>query len=93
MTQIARYAQYRKIEIKSVKGTGKLNLTLRGSVIQETLKADATSIEINYAIESDAPADMITRVLKVARNGCWARAMVRVPIEGTVMLNGKPLEV
>ena len=33
MTQIARYAQFRKVEISNVKGCIKLNLTMTGSVV------------------------------------------------------------
>ena len=91
MTQIARYAQFKKIEIKSVKGHIKLNLTMTGSVLAETIDAGASSVETNFAVESDADPKTIKAILRNARNGCWARQMIAkpIPFDDTLTLNGK----
>ena len=95
MTQIARYAQFMKVVIKSVKASIKLNLTLTGSVLAQTVDAGAKSVEVNYQIESDEDSEKIKAVLRNARNGCWARQMVAkpIPFDDTLVLNGKSIKL
>jgi uncharacterized OsmC-like protein len=95
MTQIARYAQFKKVEIKSVKGWIKLNLTMTGSVLQETIDAGASSIETRFEVESDADAATVENILRLARKGCWARQMIEkgTKFEDTLVLNGKDIKL
>jgi hypothetical protein len=95
MTQIARYAQYKKVEIKSVKGWIKLNITMTGSVLQETIDTGASSVETKFEVESDAEAKDVERILRLARKGCWARQMVAkpIPFDDTLVLNGKSIKL
>ncbi len=95
MTQIARYAQFNKVEIKSVKGYIRLNLTMAGSVLAETIEAGASSIETKFEIESDEASEVIKSVLRNARNGCWARQMVakRIHFDDTLTLNGESFDL
>ena len=94
MTQIARYAQFNKAEIKNVKGFIKLNLTTTGSVLAGTIDAGASSIETRFEIESEEDPELIKSVLHNARNGCWARQMVSkpIPFNDTLTLNGENFE-
>ena len=94
MTQIARYAQFRKVEITNVKGSIKLNLTMTGSVLAETIDAGASIVETNFIVESDADPEVIRSILRNARNGCWARQMIArpIPFKDTLTLNGKRFE-
>lgn len=94
MTQIARYAQFRKVEIGNVKGYIKLNLTMTGSVLAETIDAGASSVETNFVVESDADAEVIRAILRNARNGCWARQMISkpIPFRDSLTLNGERFE-
>ena len=94
MTQIARYAQFKKVEISNVKGSIKLNLTMTGSVLAETIDAGASSVETDFIVESDADPDTIRSILINARNGCWARQMIAkpIPFKDTLTLNGVHFE-
>ena len=94
MTQIARYAQFKNVEIKSVKGRIKLNLTMTGAVLAETIDAGASSVDTTFEVESDADAESIQSILRNARNGCWARQMIskRLPFNDTLTLNGKSFQ-
>jgi len=95
MTQIARYAHYLHVPIKSVKGSIRLNLTVQGSVLAQTIDAGAETIETNFEIESDADPEKLKMVLKNARNGCWARQIAArpVPFKDTMTVNGQKYEV
>ena len=95
MTQIARYAQFKKVEIWGVKGYVKLNLTMTGSVLAETIDAGASSVDTNFAIESGANPETIKSILRNARRGCWARQMIAKPVtfNDTVTLNGETFQV
>ena len=94
MTQIARYAQFRKVEISNVKGYIKLNLTMTGSVLAETIDAGASSVETDFIVESDADPEVIKSILRNARRGCWARQMIAkpIPFKDTLTLNGESFE-
>ncbi|MBM3926605.1 MAG: hypothetical protein FJ320_11625 [SAR202 cluster bacterium] len=95
MTQIARYAQFKKVEIKSVKGWIKLNLTMTGSVLQETIDSGASSIETRFEVESSADAKVVEGILRLARKGCWARQMIEkgTRFDDTLVLNGKDIKL
>jgi uncharacterized OsmC-like protein len=94
MTQIARYAQFKKVEIKNVKGHIKFNLTMTGSVLAETIDA-GSSVETDFQVESDADPEVIKTILLLARKGCWARQMIAKPttFEDTLTLNGQTFQL
>ncbi len=94
MTQIARYAQFKKVEISNVKGYIKLNLTMTGSVLAETIDAGASSVETNFVVESSADPETIRSILINARRGCWARQMIAkpIPFKDTLTLNDESFE-
>ena len=74
MTQIARYAQFKKVEISSVKGYVKLNLTMTGSVLAETIDAGASSVETNFVVESSADPETIRSILQKRPPGMLGKA-------------------
>ncbi len=91
MTQIARYAQFRKVEMKRVSGSVRLNLTMTGAVLAGNIEAGASSVDTNYRIESDADPEVVRSILRSARDGCWARQMIAkpIPFNDSVTLNGE----
>lgn len=95
MTQIARYAHYLHVPIKSVKGSISLTITAAGSILAQTIEAGGEGVETNFQIESDADPEKLRMVLKNARNGCYARQMVAkpVPFKDTMTVNGQTYEV
>ncbi|SVB55070.1 uncharacterized protein METZ01_LOCUS207924 [marine metagenome] len=95
MTQIARYAQFKKIKIDNVKGSIKLNLRMVGSVLLETIDVTGSTIETDYEIQSSEDDETIISIVKLARKGCWARQMVANPttFTDTLVLNGETIKV
>jgi hypothetical protein len=66
-----------------------------GSVLKDTVKVDCTGIELDLDIVSDEPADRIARLVKTARDGCYAESVISAPISATakLTLNGHMVEV
>lgn len=95
MTQIARYAQFKKIKIDSVKGSIKLNLKMIGSVLLETIDVTGSTVETHYDVKSAEDDETIVSILKLARKGCWARQMVanHTPFTDTLVLNGEAITI
>jgi len=95
MTQIARYAQFKKIGIDSVKGSIKLNLKMIGSVLLETIDVTGSTVETHYEVKSTEDDETIVSILKLARKGCWARQMVAnsTTFTDTLVLNGEALKI
>jgi len=68
-----------------------LNLTMRGSIKAGTIDAGSDSIDTVFEIESDEAPEKVREVLRLARQGCWARRMLEQPTKfnDTLKLNGK----
>ena len=68
-----------------------MNLTMRGSVKAGTVDAGSDSIDTVFVIESEGDSEKVKEVLRLARQGCWARRMLEQPTKfnDTLMLNGK----
>ncbi len=59
------------------------------------MDAGAEHIDTDFEIESDADPEAVKKVLKVARQGCWARQMVSkpTPFKDTMTLNGQKFDL
>jgi uncharacterized OsmC-like protein len=68
-----------------------LNLTMHGSVKAGTIDAGSDSIDTIFEIESSEDSEKVKEVLRLARQGCWARRMLEQPttFNDTLLLNGK----
>ena len=77
-----------------MRGTIKLNLTMTGSVLAETIRAGSSSIETNFEVDSDEDPETIRSLLRMARNACWARQMVADPVtfNDSLTLKGTTLQ-
>ena len=91
MSQIVRVARAMKVTLKSVKASIKLNLTLGGSVLAQTVQAGIKSVETHYDIESDADREKVAAVIRNSRNACFTRQALTnpTPFEDSVKLNGE----
>ncbi len=95
MTQLERYAQMMKIDLKKAKAHIALHVAAEGSVLAQTVQARAEKIEIHYEIESaDEPA-RVAGLIRNARNGCYVRQTIDRPglFQDTIILNGSPLNL
>jgi len=91
LTQVERYAQALKIEIKSAKMYVRMNISRSGSVLGQTMKAECHGFDVRLEIESDAPPEKIASCLRNAENACFAVQAVLnpTPISETLVVNGQ----
>ena len=68
---------------------------LGGSVLKGTVYNRWDGVDTHLSIESDAPPDRIALLLRNAKAGCFAEGLITqpVPLNGTIEVNGKPLEI
>ena len=68
---------------------------LKGSVLRGDAHSGCRRVRTRFRVESGEPEEKILRVIRLAKRGCYAEQMVRtaVPLESTVELNGKSVEL
>ncbi len=91
MTQLERYAQIMKVDIRNVRAHVALHVGVEGSVLAQTVRARGDKIEIHYDIESSDEPAKVAGLIRNARNGCYARQTIANPgiFRDTLNLNGK----
>ena len=84
-----------KIEYVSSKVRVEMDYLLSGSVLAGTVKAECLETRTFFEVESDAPEDRIIALIKNAKQGCFAEAMIQapVPLKSEVELNGERVEL
>lgn len=94
MTQIARYGRMMKVHIGKVRGKGRAYYRTQGSVLRGDRRGWLDKMETSFDIESTDAPEKVAQVVRVAKNGCYARQSLLnpVPIIETVTLNGQELE-
>jgi len=67
------------------------DLYLGGSVLAGTVAGGATAVRSHLTIESPEPPDDIKRLVRLAKQGCFAEQMLRksTPIISTYAINGE----
>ena len=68
---------------------------LKGSVLQGTVNSGCRAVRTHFRVESDEPEERILRLIRLAKQGCYAEKMVEtaVPLTSTVELNGKSISL
>lgn len=68
---------------------------LHGSVLGGTVKGGATQCRTHFRIESPEPLEVVLKIIRLAKQGCFAEQMVQtaVPLVSTYEVNGQPVEV
>lgn len=79
---------------KKVKGASvrvQFDLYLGGSVLAGTVTGGATAIRSHLTIDSPEPPEEIARLIKLAKQGCFAEQMLKksAPLVSTYTINGK----
>ncbi|MFQ5860391.1 MAG: hypothetical protein ACE5IG_02425 [Dehalococcoidia bacterium] len=94
MTQIARYGHMLKVNIGKVRAKVKAHYRLEGSVMRGDRRAWLDSVQTVFMVESTDEPEQVARVVRVAKNGCFARQALLHPVsmEESILLNGRPLE-
>ena len=84
-----------KIEYKSAKVRVEMDYLLSGSVLRGTVKAECLETRTFFEVESDSPEDRVRALIKNAKQGCFAEAMVQaaVPLKSEIKLNGEAISL
>ena len=73
------------------------DLYLGGSVLAGTVAGGATDVRSHLTVESPEPPEEIVRLVRLAKQGCFAEQMIQksTPIISTYIINGQeiPIEV
>jgi uncharacterized OsmC-like protein len=93
LTQLHRYSEMMKIELKEAKVTVRSGFRTDGSVLRGTVQARAVGFEIEFDVQSEAPPEKVAACIKAADAGCFVMQTVRNPtdVTTTVRLNGKEI--
>lgn len=68
---------------------------LEGSVLRGTVSSGARRCHTSLHIDSPEPAEVIGRIVRLAKQGCFAEQMVQtaVPLTSSYVLNGVEREI
>ncbi len=95
LTQMSRYAEMTKLNIKHVSLKQKIRFFMKGSALKGTLAGGGLGLQTDITVESDEPADKIREMVRIGEQSCFAlQSLVQpVPVETTATLNGERLEL
>ena len=84
-----------KIEFSRASVHVEFDYFLDGSVLKGTVRSGCNGVRTHFVVESDAPEDRITALIRNAKQGCFAENMITaaVPLTSTIELNGNPLSL
>jgi uncharacterized OsmC-like protein len=93
LTQLHRYGEMMKVELRNPKVTVKSKFRTDGSVLKGTIQAMPVDFQIKFEVESDAPPERVAACIDNAERGCYViQAVVNpIPVAREVLLNGKLL--
>lgn len=80
-----------KIDFEKASVRVEMDYLLSGSVLRGTVKAECREARTFFKVESDAPKDKLLALIRNAKQGCFAEAMIQapVPLKSEVELNGE----
>lgn len=90
LTQLHRYSDMLKVNLREQKVTVRSGFRTDGSVLQGTIQASTVDFEIDFDVESDDPPDRVAACIRAAEAGCFVMQAVVQPTKVTrnVTLNG-----
>ena len=94
LTQLARYGQMLKVNVKQASCSVKAHWTSEGSVFAGTISSTCHWVETRVEIESDDDPARVAALVRNAEGGCYAQSALQqpVPVTGRVLLNGQDLD-
>jgi len=95
LTQLSRYSEMMKVDIKFARITVRSHFLTEGSVLRETIKGSTDGFELDVEIDSDAPPERVAAVVRNAEAGCFVMQAIKNPTEvrTNVTLNGTAIDV
>ncbi len=95
LTQLHRYSDMLKVNLRNQKVTVRSGFRTDGSVLQGTVQASVVDFEIDFEVESDDPPDRVAHCIRAAEAGCFVMQAVVQPTKviRKVLLNGAELEI
>jgi len=84
-----------KKTITSAKAKCEFDFYLDGSLLADTISSGVTEFRTFLEIESPEPDDVIARIIRAAKRGCFAEQLVTtaVPLVSTYAVNGQLFEL
>jgi hypothetical protein len=81
-----------KLTIRDAKVKVRFRKFLGGSVLKGTVYNRWDGVDTHLMVESDAPLDRLSHLIKNAKAGCFAEGLIeqQVPLNSTIEVNGKP---
>lgn len=82
-----------KVSVGRLRMRVKATYRVTGSVLNDTVQGEMVGAQTVLEVESPDPPEKVARVIRNAERGCFVmQALLRpVPIESSLLLNGKPL--
>lgn len=95
LTQLHRYADMMKIEIRNPKVSVRSGFRTDGSVLKGTVKASTVDFQIDFDVESDDPPDRVAHCIGAAEAGCFVMQSILepTPVTRNVRINGEPFDI
>lgn len=83
-----------KVDFEKAACRVRAHWTSEGSVFAGTIGSRCHRVEIEFDIESDDEPARVAALIRNAKGGCYAEAMLKepVPVQGTVRLNGEEFD-
>jgi uncharacterized OsmC-like protein len=93
LTQLHRYGEMMKVDLRNCRVTVKSKFRTDGSVLKGTVQAMPFDFQIKFEVESDDPTERVAACIDNAERGCFVmQAIVNpIPVAREVLLNGKAL--
>ena len=90
LTQVTRYASMLRKTIVRAECEVEFDFYLEGSVLRGTVRSGARERRTRLHIDSPVPEEVIERIVRLAKQGCFAEQMVKaaVPLTSSYVLNG-----
>ena len=94
LTQLVRYGQMLKVNVKSARCRVKASWTSEGSVFAGTISSKCHGVETFVEVESDDEPARVAALLRNAEGGCYAQSALKdpVPVTGRATVNGQPFD-
>ena len=85
----------KNISIESAKVHIELDFTLKGSVAEGTVESNVSEVRSSFFVTSGDPDDEVKKVVRLAKQGCFAESMVKNPVKlsSTINVNGKEIDI
>jgi hypothetical protein len=84
-----------KTKVEHAECRAEFDIVQEGSILRDTAHSAVTGFRTHLSIRSDEPAERIERVIRLAKQLCFAEQLVvsPVPLTSTFTVNGNPFEL